>query len=184
MDAGNDHPRHKIIRQCESLESALSALEDVATQYIIKMHKPSFTQNNDDAETKIKVQYETKYTMCKNKHDPNIIEIHEKTTKIETKPGTLYGETQKVTRFSKQVGYFCYIKYNFVQPPQTCDNCLMTINRPVPQRVVPQSGMNLALLQELHNNGKFQILQRNVDKNRLDLSSDDPDSTDVIDSEE
>ena len=181
VDGNIKHPRHKIVHESESLEEALKSLEDIATKYIIKKIKPSFTEDSDDSNEKTKVHYETKYTMNRNKHDNNIIEIHEKVTKTERKPGTLYGETEKVTRSSTQVGYFCYVKYNFVAPVQTCDNCLMVINRPVPQKV-PQSGANPALLKELRNNALFQTLQDNSEKNRLDMTVDD--STDIIDSDD
>lgn len=180
VEGNVEHPRHKIVHESESLEDVLVSLEDIATKYIIKKHKPSFTENSDEIDQqKGKVEYETKYTMSRNKKDPNVIEIFEKVTKIETKNGWT-GKIQEVTKSSKQIGYFCYVKYNFVVPPQTCDNCLMVINRPVPQKV-PQTGDNTALLSELRNNELFQTLQENVENNRLDLSDD---STELIYSDE
>jgi hypothetical protein len=105
--------------------------------------------------------------MNRNKHDNNIIEINETITKTETKPGTVWGKTEKVTRETRQIGYFCYVKYNVVMPEQTCDTCLMTINRPVPMRV--GQPINPELMSELKGNDLFQKLQKNAEENRLDL---------------
>jgi hypothetical protein len=161
VDGNQYHPRHKIVSSAETLEQALEKIEDIATQYIIKKIKPSFIT---ETEINKKVSCETKYTMNRNKHNNNIIEIHEKKTITEIKPGLVYGSTDKVRKESYQIGYFCYVKDESVTP-QTCDNCLMSINRPVPMKVI--SGANPDLVKQLRSNGLFKKCQQSTAHNQM-----------------
>lgn len=169
VEGNEKHPRHKIVQQLDTLEETLASLEDVATKYIIKKIKPTFTESEVEENNNVKIHCETKYTMNRNKCDNNIIEIHEKRVKTEKRPGTLYGKTEITTRLSQQIGYFYYMKYNN-EIKQTCDNCLMVINRPVPKKV-SQANTNPALLKEIESNAFFQTLRNNAENNRLDLAN-------------
>ena len=92
VDGDYQHPRHKIIKECGSLENALKALEDVATSYIIKKIKPSFVEpcdvySSEAGEKGSTIRCEVKYTMNQNKNNNNIIEIYERTTNTKITPG-------------------------------------------------------------------------------------------------
>jgi hypothetical protein len=163
IDGNVNHPRHKLVKQVETLEAALAMLEDIATTYIIKKIKPSFTT---ETETKDKISCEIKYTMNRNKNNNNIIEIYEKKTTTEIKPGLVYGTTDKVKKEIRQIGYFCYMKYDFDMPLQKCDNCLMTMNRPVPIRASSNTAANPDLVKQLRSNGLFKKCQHSTAMNQ------------------
>lgn len=169
VEGNQNHPRHKIISQAMTLEETLSNLEKIATDYIIKKLKPSFSvsQQDDEIDTKTKIIYEIKYTMTRSKLDNNIIEIHEKMCKTEQKPALVYGINETTTRTSRQIGYFCYIKCDNLS--QTCDKCLTTISRPLPSKVT--QGSNPDLVRQLTSNGLFQKCQKSSAANQLDTAN-------------
>jgi len=174
VNGDQTHPRHKIVNQTMTLEETLASLENIATDYIIKKLKPSFSgQDNEKLDVRFldeprsdrtKITYDVKYTMSRNKLDSNIIEIYEKVCKTEHKPGWVVGTSETITRTSQQIAYFCYIKYdNF---SQTCDKCLTTISRPLPTKVI--SGNNPDLVKQLTSNGLFKKCQKSVAFNTLE----------------
>jgi len=164
VEGNQNQPRQKIVSQAYTLEEALQNLENAATDYIMKKLKPGFSQ--DSVEVKAVTKVDTTYVMVRSKYDSNLIEIHEKVCTTETKSGFVFSN-ETVTRTSKQIGYFCYIKYG--EFTQTCDKCLTTINRPLPSKVT--QGNNPELLRQIGSNALFKKCQESVAQNAIDLDA-------------
>jgi hypothetical protein len=158
--------KHKIIKERETLESAIESVKEESEIYVVKKNKHNFDETeskNDIDDFDDKRVRSVKYVKKYNKKNSNIIEIYKRT---ERSIKGWIGSSREADDIL--VGYFCYIKHNFVKPDITCDRCQMAV---VTKKRAPVFGngpsRNPDMIQALKQNRIFQDAKKNIEYTNL-----------------